>query len=379
MQVIKKLALWGALVVLATSAWAQVAQQRGKATLTYQGPAATADDKNRATVQAQLKAIETYYAEAGQSEQDNFDAVRDKIAGSLDRYVLESTVLAEQDEPSRKQYTVAVRVSLNVASLRNAIKASSAVAQGGPAPQSPLAFMFVSRQVDSTRAFDDRVYKRVDESVDAKGSSTSAKKGNEGEAIGKNQISTNESTSKQASASLQRTSTVETGGSVTRKASESTYRLIPSANLAQVFTSTFTRAGFKVREAAMVEPYTEGKFKVALVEDDYKSGNDLKPATLNSLVQGMRVVQIPYVALGTLDVGMVDKDPATGLARVSVTVNAKLLDISQPIPDTLASVGPVQYSGTGPSEEEARGSALRLAANNAARELTSQLTSLRVR
>jgi hypothetical protein len=42
---------------------------------------------------------------------------------------------------------------------------------------------------------------------------------------------------------------------------------------------------------------------------------------------------------------------------VAVTVNAKLLDISQTIPDTLASVGPVQYAGVGPTEDEARNNA----------------------
>ena len=197
--------------------------------------------------------------------------------------------------------------------------------------------------------------------------------------MGRGKISTNASTSSKVSGSMQHTASIETGGSTTRRASESTYRLLPSANLAQVFSSNFTRAGFKVSEAAMVEPYTDGQFKVAAVEDDYKSGMDLKPATLASLVRGMRVAQIPYVALGTLDVGMADTDPNTGLMRVAVSVNAKLLDISQTIPDTIASVGPVQFAGVGPTEEEARGNALKLAANNAARELTSQITNLGVR
>ena len=54
-------------------------------------------------------------------------------------------------------------------------------------------------------------------------------------------------------------------------------------------------------------------------------------AQMASLVDGMRVAQIPYVALGTLDVGLADTDANTGLMRVAVTVNAKLLDISQTI------------------------------------------------
>lgn len=129
----------------------------------------------------------------------------------------------------------------------------------------------------------------------------------------------------------------------------------------------------------MVEPYTGGHFKVAAVENDYKSGMDLQPSTLAAMVAGMRTAQIPYIALGTLDVGMGEPDPQTGLMRVSVTVNAKILDIAQTIPDTIAAVGPVLYAGMGPSEDEARNNALKLAANNAARDLTSQVTNLGLR
>lgn len=379
MQVMKTLILWLALAAFATGASAQVQQARGKATVTYQGKTVTADDKARAHMAAQLKAVEFYYAEAGQSEAENFDAVREKILANPDRFILESTVLAEEDSADKKQYTVAVRVALNVANLRNAIKSNSAVVKGGAANRSPLAFLFVSRQVDSIKAFDDRVYKRVDESGRMKGSAAESEKGTEGESIGKTQIATNASKTSAQSASYERSRSVETGGSTTRRGAESTWRLIPSANLAQVFTSTFAKGGFKVSEATMVEPYTGGHFKVAAVEADYKSGMDLKSSTLAAMVKGMRTAQIPYVALGTLDVGLADKDPQTGLMRVAVTVNGKILDISQTIPDTIASVGPVQYAGVGPSEDEARNNALKLAADSAARELTSQVTNLGVR
>ena len=379
MQIIKKFLVCSLAAFLASSALAQVQQAKGKATVTYQGREASADDKARATLAAQLKAVEFYYAEAGQSEAENFDAIREKIVANPDRYILDTTPLAEEEVKDKKQYTVTVRVALNVANLRNAVKSNSAVVKGGTAARSPLAFMFVSRQVDSTRSFDDRIYKREDQKANIKADVQVSEKGSEGESLGRGKISTNASTSSKVSGSMQHTASIETGGSTTRRASESTYRLLPSANLAQVFSSNFTRAGFKVSEAAMVEPYTDGQFKVAAVEEDYKSGMDLKPATLASLVRGMRVAQIPYVALGTLDVGMADTDPNTGLMRVAVSVNAKLLDISQTIPDTIASVGPVQFAGVGPTEEEARGNALKLAANNAARELTSQITNLGVR
>ena len=72
--------------------------------------------------------------------------------------------------------------------------------------------------------------------------------------------------------------------------------------------------------------------------------------------------------------GLADKDPQTGLMRVSVSVNARVWDVTKPIPRTLVAVGPVAYAGVGPTEDEARGSALRLAATNAAQELASRMT-----
>src|SRR5258708_6253563 len=133
MQVIQKMLLCLSMALFAAGAGAQVQQARGKASVSYQDSKVSPQDKERALMAAQLKAVEFYYAEAGQSEAENFDAVRDKILANPDRYILEHTVLSEEDNADRKQYTVSVRVALNVANLRNAVKANSAVARGGPA------------------------------------------------------------------------------------------------------------------------------------------------------------------------------------------------------------------------------------------------------
>jgi hypothetical protein len=376
MQVIRKLFVALLTAAFALSATAQVQQARGKATVAYSGKAVTPDIKAKALQNAQLKAVEFYYAEAGESEAANFDAMRAKIIENPDRYILDTTVLSEDDNTGSKAYTVAVRVSLNVANLRNDIKAGSAVGKASKGERSALAFVFVSREQDSEKAYDTRVTKRLDTSEKADASLTKTDKGKESESIRPGQIKTDDSRTKTASGSLNTSTTVETGGTRTRRASESTWRLFPSANLNQVFTQTFTRAGFKVKEASLIEPTTGGKFKVSMVENDYKSGNDLQSATMQSIAQGMKNAQIPYIALGTLDLGLADTDPQTGMQRVAVTVNARIFDVTETVPDTIASVGPVQYAGVGATEAEARTNALKLAANNAARELTSQLTNL---
>lgn len=356
---------------------AQVHQAQGKGVITYQGPTASVLDKDKALEKARLKAIETYYAEAGESESENFDNVRAKILEDTDRYVLETTVLGEEDRADKKQYTVAVRVSLNVANLRNLRRSNSAAGQAVRGEKSPLAFVFVSREVASLKTFDDRVYKRVDEKLKAQGNDTSRRSGSEGESIRGNAISTTESVTERRNVNMERSQSIESGGSTTKRAEEATYRLFPSANLNTVFSGIFARAGYQVVEAAMVEPQTKGRFSVSKVEQDYKSGTDLKSATVQSIASGMRIAGIPYVALGTLDLSPAYRDEATGLPRVSVTINAKLYNLTSNFPSTDAAVGPESVSATGPDEGTARGNALKLAAEKVARELASQATALR--
>jgi hypothetical protein len=373
------------LAIFALHAGAQIQQARGQFSLDYSKQAGLFDKKapgavkDQARLEASLKAVEAYFAEAGQSESANFDAIRGKILENPGRYILETALISEDDNTKDLRYSVVVRVSLNVANLRNAVQSGSAVGKASAGEKTPFSFVFISRQVDSTKSFDDRVYKRRDESAQLSASRQDSshlqEKTSEGESIKGSRVNTDGSRSQQIDRGVKisnnSSATVETGGSTTRKASESTFRVIPSANLNQVFISKFSQAGYDVIEAAMVE---SEKFKVANIESDYKSGDDLQPTTLRAIAAGMKEAEVPYVALGTLDVGLTEPDPQTGLQRVAVTVNAKVWDVTKPIPRTLVAVGPVAYSGVGPTEEEARGNALKLAANNAAQELSSRMT-----
>ncbi|MFL9879244.1 hypothetical protein PQR63_12670 [Herbaspirillum rhizosphaerae] len=390
MQIIRYLiALMIAVLVLPASA--QVQQARGQYSINYKEAVGVFDRKEapaaikqKARQEAALKAVETYFAEAGQSESANFDVIRAKILENQDRYILDTTVLSETDDPKDLQYTVAVRISLNVANLRNAVQATSAIGKSAQNEKSAMSFVFVSRQVDSAKSYDDRVYKRQDKSAQVAGSSVNKgsykESTSEGESVGKSRISTNGAVSRETGqsvdVSVKSTFTSETGGSTTRKATETTWRVLPSANLNQVFVSKFSQAGYDVIEAAMVESPV---FKIANIEADYKSGNDLQPQTLRAIATGMKENQIPYIALGTLDVGLPEKDPQTGLMRVAVTVNAKVWDVTKPIPRTRVAVGPVAYAGVGPTEDEARGNALKSAASNAAQELSSRMTTMGLR
>lgn len=374
MQVIR-IALALALALSMTVANAQAQYAKGKAALTYSSWKLSAEDKAKALKTAQLKAIDAYYAEAGESESANFENIRAQVTADPETFLTDTTILSEEDKSDAKQYSVAVRVTLNVAKLNNTIKAGSAVANAAKGEKSKLTFLFVSRQVDEKKSFDARVVQREDVTQRVEASSSQRRNGREGERVGGNEVGTHASRSGSRSASMTSSTIVETGGSQTRKASQATYALIPSENLLTVFKKVFGQAGYKVIEAAYVEPSSGGKLSIAAIENDYKGGKDLKPATKRDMVAGVRNARVPYLAYGTLDASLPDTDPQTGLMRVAITVNAKIVDVSDDMPEDVANVGPVVIYGVAPEEEEARTEALKLAASRAARDLVSQLTN----
>jgi hypothetical protein len=341
--------------MLSVDVYAETAMAKGQATVKYNvsvfSSKVSPEDKAKALLQAQLKAVEAYYAEAGDSESANLDVIREKIKAEPDRFIMETVILNEEDRPDMKQFSITVRATLNVSQLRNAIKSNSAVGQASGGQKSKLTFIFVSRQTDSAQSFDDRTYRTSEVKQNVK--------------ITKH--------------SVDERSSIESGGSTTRKATKKTYAIFPSGYLKSVFNGIFAGAGYKVIDAAYLEPYSKGLLKIKNVENDFKTGSDLQPQTERDVVMGLQNAQVPYIAYGTLDVRLSDTDPATGLFRVSVAATGKLLDASNAIPETKAEVGPIQSAGLGATEEEAQINALKSAAEKVARELLSQMTNVGVK
>jgi hypothetical protein len=374
---IKKIAIIAALIFsCSATALADVVSAKGKGSANYVEQQAGPDTRAKALLAAQMNAIEFYYADLGDAEAENLDKIRDKIKSNPDRFILDTTKLSEVDDPATHTYTVVVRVSLNAPNLRSALKAASAVAA---VPAAQLAFIFLSRQVDTDITFAARITQRQVVSDQGDAASAAQHAGVEGEAIRKAQVSTNASTKTTETHDIQQTKTLETGGASLARSDTKTWKLIPSESLSTAVALVFKTAGYRVAEAQYVEPLSGGKLKVATIEDDYQTGNDLKSTTLISVVDGLRMAEVRYFALATLDVGQVGVDPSSGLQRVVVTVNAKVLDVAQRIPESVAVAGPTQYAGVGPTEEEAQTNALKLAAQRIARELTSQLANASLR
>lgn len=370
----KKILLLLSLIFISCFANAQIVQQKGVGTISYKKEL-TADLKEQAYVSAQMSAIERYFAEGGEAESENFEANREKIEASLDKFLLSTTIQNEQDQPSLRKYSVAVKVEINVAKLRSTIRGGSATAKAANSEKSQLAYVFVGREISSVKSFDDRVVKRAEVSENVKANNAKTTRGSEGETITDTSIATAASKQTNQNASRQESRKVETGGSVTKKGDETSYRLLPMTTVKTSITSVFSQGGFNVADPEFI--LTDKDHKA--VQNDYSQGNDLQPATLRAVVTSMRKAQVPILVLATLDVGTPSEDPATGMRRVNVTVTGRVLDISGNLPKEIASVPPVQLAGLGSDNKAASEKGLKDAALSAAREAVSRLNAAGVR
>lgn len=366
------LAIFG--VLLSMQCFAQIVTVKGVNTITY-ATVLTAPEKEKAYRTAQVAAVERYFAENGEAESQNFEAIQEKVEANLDKFILSSTVLNEQDQPGLRKYSITLRVELNVAKLRNTLKGASATAKVSNAEKSQMVYVFVAREVASIKSFDDRVVQRAELSEEVAVEESKSKKSKEGESVKGNSVATNGSKKVSANVSVKQSATLETGGSTTRRSDDVAYRLLPLGNQKTSTTSVFSQAGFVVADPEFV--LADGDLKA--VNADYSKGNDLAPATIRGVVQSLRKAQVPYLVLATFDVNAPSQDGATGLQRVSVSVTGRVLDLTNQIPREVASVPPVQYFGLGADNATATTKALKDASIAAAREVVSRLNAAGVR
>lgn len=357
-------------MLFAMQCFAQIVNVKGVNTVTY-ATVLTSLEKEKAYRAAQVAAVERYFAENGEADSQNFEAIQDKVETNLEKFVLSSTVLNELDQPGLRKYSITLRVELNVAKLRNTLKTASATGKTSNAEKSQMVYVFVAREIASIKSFDDRVVKRAEltqeESVDA----SKSKKGKDAELVKGNSVSTNGSKQVSAKIAVTQSATLETGGSTTRRSDDVAYKLLPMGNQKTSTTSVFSQAGFVVADPEFVLADADLK----AVNGDYSKGNDLAPATIRGVVQSLRKSQVPYLVLATFDVNAPSEDPATGLQRVSVSVTGRVLDLTNPIPREVAAVPPVQYYGVGADNATATTKALKDASIAAAKEVINRLNA----
>ena len=350
----------------APPASAQTVSARGTGSASF-GMRLTADTRAQALEKAKANALEAYIAESGPAKLRLFEARRTELLGQIDRYVLSSVVLSDNEDRKAKTYTVTVRAEINATLLQVSLDSGAAVASAAPAQKSMLTFLFMARSQDSVQSFQDREYRRADASTSYSESTR------EGDSFSGNAIGTSGNINRSGSVAT------TTGGSTTQRSDKIEWKVSNAAEVNTVMTGAFSAAGYEVVEAEYIEGESRGLLSIERIRKDFSTGDDLSAETLRNTANGVRAADIPYIAVGTLDVGMAGRDPASGNVRVFVTVTGKVLDVTGRFPRTVSSVGPVQYAGLGPNETVARTNALREAAEQASQQMINELNIKAVR
>lgn len=377
----------------ATAAHADIIISRGVGTAPFSGKSFFGKlemkhaDEKAAIRDAEINAIDTYFAKLSGASTANYENVKAKIDANLSRYVLSYVILDKQKSDS--DITVSLKAKLNGSMLKNTVMGASATSKTKSSVRSPILSIFVARQIESTKTFDKHVYKRVDTgsevNADIQGQSRSqttvSHQGSQGQSIGTNRISVNDNKTTDTSARAQAnvtghthtSQTKQSGGSTVVKSSQTTWRIFPSSDLNSAITSELTGQGYQVVDEAFVEGQTNGLLSIKQINHDYSRGQDLQPSTLVNMEKGAKKLGIRYLALGTMDMGQTGTDPNNGNVRVGVTVNAKVYDLSGRFPRQAVVVGPVQFFGESSTEQAAQVQALKNAGTDAAKEMSSRM------
>lgn len=357
-------------LLLSMQGFAQIVTVKGVNTVTY-ATVLTAPEKEKAYRAAQVAAVERYFAEKGESESENFEAIQAKVEANLEKFVLSTVVINEQDQVGLRKYSISVKVELNVAKLNTTLRNASTAGKTANLEKSQMVYVFVAREVASVKSFDDRVVKREEINAERTVAASKSVKGKESESVKVQSVATSGAKSVNAKVAVNQSVSVETGGSTTRRSDDVAFKLLPMGNQKTSTTSVFSQAGFSVADPEFV--LTDNDLRS--VNDDYSKGNDLAPTTIRAVVQSLRKSQVPYLVLATFDVNAPSEDPATGLQRVSVSVTGRVLDLTSNIPREVASVPPIQYYGVGADNATARTKALKDASIAAAKEVVSRLNA----
>lgn len=308
-------------------------------------------DHQAAYQEARFNAIQRYLSKQGSSQVKLLDQQRETVLAQLDDIILDTTLIDEDINKSLKQLRITVKAEINVPMLTSLLEPER------PEHGSNMSFVFVAREQSSIESHRDTETLKVDkrESSRDTGRQASADGGFQSESSKSGEVSKS--------------------GSTVRHAEDVQYRVTTTQQVNAAMSDIFSESGFEVVDAVYLEDASDGRVSIESFRRDYSSGDDIDPTTLTTAVDGMRDLDIQYFAMGTLDVGLHDKDPQTGLVRVYVVVSGQVKSLKNRFPKTVASVGPVQYAGLGPSATVARNNALKLAAKEAAAQLTAQLHS----
>lgn len=337
-------------------------EQRGVATISFSAKTPGTADYRNAEQAAEINAIARYIASTTSAEERNFQRMRKSVISSLGQYVLGVTPISKNINTDMNTLTMVVRVDLDTNALSNAFRSHSAVHSTAANTRSYMAFIFVARQQAAVTRY----------GADVSALNASQEKENGVNNAGRTAVG---AVFADEHTTITRTKTTS---SETERSDAIKYRVASSATVNTAMTGVFANAGYQVAPIQYLSVESHNKIDLKAFRSEYARGNRISSRTLTNALMGAKKSGMSYLAVGTLDTGMPSLDPQSGLQRIFVTVTGTLYYLGGLFPRTLVAVGPVQYSGLGPTQSVAKTNALRLAAKAAAHKMAQAMAAARV-
>lgn len=323
--------------------------------------------KQKAIEIAMVNAWKRYTSEFSTAKLNAYKQSQAYMDANFGEYVIDKTVLDQSLDANSNTYSVVVAVSFNDVAVDSKLnqgndKSGYVGVTGG---KSLLSFLFLAREQDSIKEFDDRKTVKVKEKKEL------GRKESSGLTSGSSGF---HKQSQEADYEL------VTGGSTLRKADQVNYRVYSSRDVDAAVNDVLSSNNFEVTPFEDITAQCHGP-KMEQIKKEFSANDELSPELRLEAIRAAKAcdVSIRYFAIGTLDARMSETDPATGNARTSVSVRIQVWDITSGLSKVVASVGPIQKYGLGFDAATATTEALRLAATEGATEVVNQLNSRSVR
>ncbi len=331
-------------------------------------------DREAAALGAKRALWNNYASRFSQARAKQISANVDAINSKIDEFVSNFVIVDEEFNPKSGLLQLAVRALIDETKVDSFFGDLSAAGKTKSGEGSSMAFIFLARKQAYAKEFDAR--RTTDTKVTA-GTSTG-------------EVSTDSSRSQGASSrdttsedvSVTKSVRTVTSGSVERKSADIKYVVSSSEDIDAAMSDTFTTGGFELSSYSDVLGNCEGE-PIESIKADFAATDELAPPKRKRMLDAAQECLVRYMAIGTLDVGVPDEDPVSGLRRVVVSVRGQVMalppkDVKR-LPIRVASVGPVQFSGLGTESIAAERNALAKAAKETARNLVDQLNAKGIR
>jgi len=362
--------LYCAISLILTSGIATGKEIRAKGDVTFEsGVFSNEPDvevKQKAVDNAVVNAWKRYTSEFTTAKLSAYKQSQTYFESNINEFVIDKAVIDQGLDSNTNTYSVVVAVNFNDVAVDSKLnlgndKSGYVGVVGG---KSLFGFLFLAREQDSVKDFDDRRTTIETDLVEDDRRESASLTGSGGRRKQSEEV----------------TRKTVTGGNTLHKADQITYRVYSSSNVDAAVSDVLSSNNFEVTPFADITAQCHGP-SMDQIKKEFSSTDELSPDLRLAAIRAAKAcdASIRYFAIGTLDARMSDIDPATGNTRTSVSFRGQVWDITSGLSRVVASIGPVQKFGLGPDATSATTDALNRAASEGATELVNQLNSRQVR